>query len=476
MDFARRDSGAAKLVDLNATLVQRLLRWRWPILALASILFLTWHALEHYSAGMLDRVHFLEEAVIFAVFGPVLSGLALTWLARVGAEQIKAHNRLHLEHELSRNLADTGSWDELTAEIVSFPRRVLPVIGTSLLVGGAGEGQLGRVAEWWDPDREWPPDPGDRVPCACQACVSPPSSLSPTLFQCHCIDRTKPAALRNRYCLPLKHGERLVGLLYHYLPHGFQPTAEQTDSLNALGAMMAVALDGARPDRPAQVEAAVIEAERKRIARDLHDTLGQSIGYLHLKLDQLTSDATLKEIVAIRRQLEHMSIVANESYEQVRSVVTGLHAPTANELAATLEERARSIGDQAGFEVTFLPKGTPHPLDPHAEQQVFYLVQEMLNNVAKHADAQRVELTLSWGADALSIACSDDGRGFDPSAFRSNGHLGLRMMHERTEEIGGELSITSSPGSGTKIALSVPTGRAAPGAGPNGGQDEDPAR
>lgn len=468
MAIARRDFTAAKLVNLDTTRMQQLLRWRWPIVALTAVTLMTWHTLEHYSEGLLQGMHLLQDVLVFAVLGPLFTGLALTWLARANAERIGAYERLKLKDELSQQLADADSWDELTALIASFPRRVLPVIGTSLFVRDAEADRFDSAVEWRDPDR---PSPSNltrhELPCDCQACTSRPSCPSPTAFQCHRIDRTEQGTPGNRYCLPLKHAGELIGLLYYYLPEGVQPTNQQVHILNALAALMAVALDGARAERAMVHEAAAVSAERERIARDLHDTLGQSLGYLHLKLDQLTGDDTLEGIEAIRDELRRMSQVANESYNQVRGTVAELQASTSAELTTVLQERAQSIAERAGFEVEFLCDGPTRPLRPQVQTHALYVVQEALHNVEKHADAREVALRLSWEENGLSIVCSDDGKGFDPSSLGTNGHFGLEIMRQRAAEIGGDLSIASSPGAGTEVALSIPG--AASVSGRNGG-------
>lgn len=204
-----------------------------------------------------------------------------------------------------------------------------------------------------------------------------------------------------------------------------------------------------------------IEAERRRIARELHDSLGQSLGYLHLKLDQLTNSNTMHEITAIQCELEQMRDVVDTAYEQLRGKLVDLRSYTPADLAMAIENYARTVGRRASFEVRLVSRGEPRPLAPQARREILYLVREALINAEKHANAQEVNIELVWARDGLTINVADDGRGFDPDALRSNGHLGLAIMQERAREINGRLALTSRPQAGTQLSLWVPIDKAA---------------
>jgi two-component system nitrate/nitrite sensor histidine kinase NarX len=219
---------------------------------------------------------------------------------------------------------------------------------------------------------------------------------------------------------------------------------------------MALAMDNARPRHVAAVRDAAVEAERRQIAQRLHDTLGQSLGYLHLKLDQLTGDNALQEITAIRQELARMRDIANEAYDQVRGTLATLHPASSGDLATALLAQARSIGDQASFEIELTSEGQARPLSPPTQHQVLYLIRESLTNVAKHAQARRVVIHLCWTAGNLTIKLADDGRGFEPAGIQPNGHLGLAIMQERAMQINGFLKLESYPGFGAELTLWLP--------------------
>ncbi len=201
---------------------------------------------------------------------------------------------------------------------------------------------------------------------------------------------------------------------------------------------------------------AALEKERARIARDLHDSLGQSLGYLRLKLDQYTMDGLSLDEAVFRQELVLMRDVANEAYEIVRSMLAAARPSNSMALHAVLLAQAQSAGSRARFKVLLNSDGEPRPIPPIVQQQVLFICHEALNNIEKHSAAKIVEINLQWEPDNLTITLTDDGHGFNADIPVGSDHYGLTIMQERATEINGYLSITSTPGSGTKLLLQVP--------------------
>jgi PAS domain S-box-containing protein len=197
------------------------------------------------------------------------------------------------------------------------------------------------------------------------------------------------------------------------------------------------------------------EKERARIARDLHDSLGHSLAYLHLKLDDLASQDTLEKPQR-RLDLARMRDVANEAYELVRSMLAASLPTYSSDLATALLVPARAAGRRGNFKVQITSQGQPRPLPPIVQQQSLYVLQEALANVEKHASARQVDIGLVWSEETLTITLADDGQGFDARRIQSDGHFGLAIMQARAQEINGRLSLTSRPGAGTKLTLRIP--------------------
>jgi signal transduction histidine kinase len=199
-----------------------------------------------------------------------------------------------------------------------------------------------------------------------------------------------------------------------------------------------------------------LQAERHRIARDLHDSLAQDLGYLRLKLDQLSHESGLQEIAAIRQELDLTSEIAAAAYEQVKGELVHLYYAGSSDLQTALLGQARFIACRAGFQVQFASEGVPRTVSPDVQNHLFYLLREALTNVEKHAAAKVVRIKLEWTPDALSITLTDDGRGFEPETIVPDGHLGLAIMRERAQEVNALYALASRPGVGTQLTLCLP--------------------
>jgi len=206
---------------------------------------------------------------------------------------------------------------------------------------------------------------------------------------------------------------------------------------------------------------AAVEEERRRLSRDLHDSLGHSLGYLHLKLDQLTSDGSLQDVAAVRQELEQMRQVVDDAYAQTRGALATLKAGASTDLATAIMESASAVGQRAGLQVQVASEGQAGSLSPHVRSEILTLFREGLVNVEQHAHARRVDIRLAWTSDALTVKLSDDGSGFDLDALPANGHYGLAIMQERAQNIGGQLVIQSEPGAGARLILQLPFGEKA---------------
>ena len=439
-----------------------LLRWRWWVVTLLALITVSFEILEHFTMPHPVDAHFWRELVVFGILGPLLGGLGLSLLQRAQMERTRAVGHLNRHHELNQQLVGSLDWDELARVLVKFPSSVAPFTGASLLVYERSPARFELAAEWWDLRGDAPLSPMPfQAPDFCRACGLAKSGVSPAIVPCNYLEnaclssRTVPARYA-RYCLPLVHGAQLIALLQLYMPAEAPLTDAQTEILNSLAPSMALAIDGARPQPAASVHAAVVRAERQRIARELHDTLGQNLGYLRFKLDQLTDGNTLGEIVAIRQELERMRDIANEAYQQVRGTLTVLRPNCSAELTTALLALAQSVGARANFEVELTCEGQSRPLPEFVQRQILELFREALFNVERHANAERVTIRVLWTEEVLTIRLADDGRGFEPERILPNGHYGLTIMRERAEEIDAAFVLSSQLGMGTELTLRLP--------------------
>lgn len=186
------------------------------------------------------------------------------------------------------------------------------------------------------------------------------------------------------------------------------------------------------------------EAERRRIASGLHDEVGQVLTGVLLRLD----DEETKD--AVRQALDEVRRIGRELRPEMLEQLG---------LVSALTELSRKFAESSGVKVerhfaTDLP-----PLSDDAELAVYRVAQESLTNIARHADAKRVEITLQPGPGSVVLRVIDDGRGIPmPDAFALNGHGGLRGMRERALLIGGALAVKGGAQGGVEVRLEVPAG------------------
>lgn len=430
--------------------------YQWWIFASLVLLALAHELVEHLGlSGPLGQP-FVREFLFFSLVFPI-AGVMLALLVSSQSERVRALRRLDVQRELCQQLSNACDWHELAAILVRFPATIIPGAAGSLLVYNQNPTRFELVAEWWPAQAHAPPSHVFfETPDACRRCLSTePCSL-------HCLSAGQCPCSRavgegySAYCLPLAHASSPIALLHVYLPLGVWLTESQVELLHSVALVMGLVIDGARPQGSTVFCAELREAERRRIARQLHDTLGQNLAYLRLKLDQLGSQDVLQESAFIQHDLEQMRSVAREACIQVRGTLAGLHSSNSADLAASLLAQANSVAVQAGFNVELTSEGQPGSLSPFRQHQILCLFQEALANVAKHARARNVNIDLTWTAEALIIQLADDGQGFEPHAIRPNGHLGLVIMQERAQEINAQFSLASCPGAGSQVILRVP--------------------
>ena len=203
--------------------------------------------------------------------------------------------------------------------------------------------------------------------------------------------------------------------------------------------------------------AGVLE-ERERLARDLHDTVAQSLASIvtHVEAAEQAFDARPEDT---RHHLAVVRDAAREGLSEARRAVAALRPDLleGQPLRAALERRADRWSAATGIVAVVEATGEPVPLHPEAETALLRAAEEALANVAKHARAARVTLTLSWLDDAVSLDVDDDGVGFTgvPRAGERGG-FGLTGLRERLAAVGGRLEVESAPGEGTTVMAQVP--------------------
>ena len=198
-----------------------------------------------------------------------------------------------------------------------------------------------------------------------------------------------------------------------------------------------------------------IHSMQINIARDLHDTVGQNISYLRLKLDYL-SGADLPAEPNIQTEIRSMAKVANESYDLVRGTLAVLQSESVADLFRVFASYAKQIEERSKINIDFSSVGESKLLSANQMRQLFYIFREALSNIEKHAEASQVFIKMIWAEDRFSLVVLDDGCGIEAANIQNDSHYGLKFMRERAELLNGSISIDSEVGAGTNITISVP--------------------
>jgi signal transduction histidine kinase len=199
----------------------------------------------------------------------------------------------------------------------------------------------------------------------------------------------------------------------------------------------------------------VQDDERRRIAGELHDGIGQILTALTLTLDAASS-APRREVVARRIRLARE--LSDRALAETRDLSHRMRPGRSEERG--LVPSLRDLAKQSGFPVRIVTDATaadPRVLGPTATVEVYRIVQEALSNAARHSGATHAVVSLTAGDGALGVTVNDDGIGFTRGPEHELG-IGLAGMQERAELLGGHLTIASHPGQGTRIGLGVPLG------------------
>jgi len=201
---------------------------------------------------------------------------------------------------------------------------------------------------------------------------------------------------------------------------------------------------------------AATEEERKRIARELHDGIAQSLAALRIRLRVARA---VQDDEARSGLLEQVSSEMGEAMEELRRIARGLRPPALDMLGLgpAIESHARNIADATGMAMDLRLEDIGHRLTPEAELALYRVIQEALSNVARHSGADFFRLQLGAANSHVFADVEDNGRGFDvASAMGSNSGLGLFGMQERASYVGGSVEIDSEPGEGTRVHVLVP--------------------
>jgi signal transduction histidine kinase len=437
--------------NLNQKLGQILLENRWLFIVLLSAFAFIFESTEVFLRLEPIDAQYYREVIFFVVIYPVFVGWLLSVLLKVQTER----NEALQQQKFIEDMLAVPSWDVLLETITTIPRRIAPVVAVGLYLQARDSEDYSLAAEWslLHPDVRFSLKSVDPFQMCGNGKKHPRAELHP-------FDRnaaqTENASLRG-YCLPLFHVDRLLGLLHIYTFRKDNLTTEQIRIFNRLAASISSTIESTTPADPESVRVAVARLERERIARLLHDTLGQSLSYLRSVLEQFNMDELYSRITSIQHDLDRMRDISNDAYEQIRQTLRSLQPQYEGNLSETLHTIASKTAERAGFELQYRVRGANRQLLPaDVQRKILLIMREGLSNIEQHAQAKVVNLSLLWEEPDLSITLEDDGIGFDPEGVSAFGHFGIQIMRQRIKEINGVIEVQAAPGQGTKIVLRCP--------------------
>ncbi len=436
-----------------------ILSYRWGLMFLFGLTSISFEILEHFESGHFHvDGHFWREIIYFCFVGPIIGGYILTILFRSKDKNSQLTEQLNLENDLIQEMSNAQTWDDLTEVIICFPLKIASFFNIVLQLCKVDEAKFETVASWRDSD---------------QLNLKPLFSFyaNNTKINDHQKNGTLQGSFETSifvgkqenqmcYSLPLINGSVPVAILHLSLSADKPLSTVQRELLINIAPAIAFAIDNLQPHGAGIVRALATQAERKRLARYLHDSLGQNLGFLVMKLDHLKGDNVLEEVGAIRQELTQMRNVANQAYEQIRSTLTHLHEPKlelVGDLDSVIRNEIKSFHVDPLFAIEITQSGIKQPLSSKIKNRILGIVREAITNIGKHAEAHKVQIYTQWSLDDVSVSIRDDGRGFDTDSLNlKKHHYGLFMMQERAQEINGRLIFKSEPGYGTEITVRVP--------------------
>jgi len=199
------------------------------------------------------------------------------------------------------------------------------------------------------------------------------------------------------------------------------------------------------------------ETERQRLSRQMHDGPAQALSNFIL---QTEIAMRLFDVDAgqAKDELNNLKSSAMGTFQKVRNFIFELRPMMLDDLGLvpTIRRYADAFKEQTSLEVNVTVTGNERRLEPYLEVMMFRALQELLGNAARHSQATQVKVMLDMGEDRVRVSVDDNGRGFDPDAIQQGNSLGLKLIRERAEMLGGTFEVDSSVGRGTRITFAVP--------------------
>ena len=442
---------------------QRLGEWvlksRWWLVALISgsilIFELVEYELERF--GFDANTRFIFEIIFFVIFLPVTIGLALSGVSASRSELSRSIYFQNLMQNLDRELFYARSYDELGQLFTEFVRVVVPLSNAALYKYEQQTGKYKLIANWSLNNSSRFSD--TEIQCTAEHCQLLRTITRidvPGVERCEDSHLISSAGASTYYCMPFLFSNSPVGAARLHFASTDAPSPAQDRLLRDIASKVASVFQ--RIDLEQQVKEQIdsLSIEQQRLARDLHDSLGHSLAYMHLRLSQINMEFDQTATSALQTEVRALRDLAKEAYNQMRSILIALAPENNGNLKQVLLQYLDIVQALSNSQIQIQDRGQPRIIPPSVQRHVFFIFQEALTNIEKHASAREVYVELDWQEAGLKIDIADNGIGFDTALASENGHFGLKNMRTRAQEINAQFSLSSEPSHGTHIALYIP--------------------
>ncbi len=281
------------------------------------------------------------------------------------------------------------------------------------------------------------------------------------------FDKVPPQEIRNAYDSALDAQQRLFVMrgqlekLQNEKNHleRFKSTLERVRDQSSGASASAVSAGATSKSPLASVEMLVNaqETERQRLSRQMHDGPAQALSNFILQTEIAMRLMDIDTGQA-RDELNSLKASAMGTFQKVRNFIFELRPMMLDDLGLvpTVRRYSDAFKEQAGLEVSITVTGSERRLAPYLEVMLFRAIQELLGNTARHGQATQVKVMLDMGEDRVRVSVDDNGKGFDADSVMQGTSLGLKLIRERSEMLGGSFEIDSTIGKGARISFAVP--------------------
>ena len=199
------------------------------------------------------------------------------------------------------------------------------------------------------------------------------------------------------------------------------------------------------------------EAERQRLSRQMHDGPAQAMSNFILQTE-IAMRLLDVDAAQAKEELGNLKAAAMGTFQKVRNFIFELRPMMLDDLGLvpTIRKYVDAFKEQTGLDISLTVTGTERRLEPYLEVMIFRAIQELLGNASHHSQAAMVKVILDMGNELIRISVDDNGKGFDPESVLSGKSLGLKLIRDRTEMLGGTFDVDSAVGKGARISFSIP--------------------